>query len=144
MISGDLELVVDLDPSGPCHDEGDIKKLHKIFRHLLENAVKFTRKGGIYVRMYAETTDYGVNLCIEMTDTGIGMEGDAIRAITEGMYQANKKRNRSSGGIGLGLFIVYGFTHRMGGFVKIESEKGSGTTVRVTIPAEGGGSEARA
>jgi CheY-like chemotaxis protein len=50
------------------------------------------------------------------------------------MYQANKKRNRSSGGIGLGLFIVYGFAHRMGGFVKIESDRRNGTTVRVTIP----------
>ena len=113
---------------------GDIKKLHKIFRHLLENAVKFTKHGGVYVRMYSENTDYGVNLCIEMTDTGIGMDRRAINSVAEGMYQVNKKRNRSSGGIGLGLFIVYGFAHRMGGFVKIESKKNLGTTVRVTIP----------
>lgn len=130
----DLELIVDLKPSVPTMMRGDIKKLHKIFRHLLENAVKFTKRGGVYVKMYTEGTDYGVNLCIEMTDTGIGMDQNAIRSVTEGMYQANKKRNRSSGGIGLGLFIVYGFAHRMGGFVKIESEKGSGTTVRVTLP----------
>ncbi|MBR5376036.1 MAG: response regulator [Lachnospiraceae bacterium] len=129
-----LDLVVDLDPNVPTMMRGDIKKLHKIFRHLLENAVKFTRTGGIYVRMYAENTDYGVNLGIEMTDTGIGMDRSARRAVAEGMYQENKKRNRSSGGIGLGLSIVYGFAHRMGGFVKIESEKGNGTTVRVTIP----------
>ncbi|MBQ7558182.1 MAG: response regulator [Lachnospiraceae bacterium] len=131
---GDLELVVDLDPMTPAMMRGDIKKLHKIFRHLLENAVKFTRTGGIFVKMYAEKTDYGVNLGIEMTDTGIGMSRAAIRAVTAGMYQANKKRNRSSGGIGLGLYIVYGFAHSMGGFVKIESEGESGTTVRVTIP----------
>ena len=130
----DLELVVDLNPMTPAMMTGDIKKLHKIFRHLLENAVKFTKKGGIYVKMYTEDTDYGINLTIEMTDTGIGMNSDAIRSVTEGMYQANKKRNRSSGGIGLGLFIVYGFTHRMGGFVKIESDRRNGTTVRVTIP----------
>ncbi len=132
--ASELELVVDLDPKVPAMMYGDIKKLHKIFRHLLENAIKFTRQGGIFVRLYAETLDYGVNLTIEMTDTGIGMEKNAIHMITEGMYQANKKRNRSSGGIGLGLFIVYGFAHRMGGFVKIESEKKNGTTVRVTIP----------
>ncbi len=132
--ANDLELVVDLDPITPTMMRGDIKKLHKIFRHLLENAIKFTRKGGIYVRMYTKSAEKGVNLFIEMTDTGIGMDRNAIRAVSEGMYQANKKRNRSSGGIGLGLFIVYGFAHRMGGFVKIESEKGSGTTVRVTIP----------
>ena len=132
--ASELELIIDLDPLVPMVMKGDIKKLHKIFRHLLENAVKFTRKGGIYIRMYAEHTDYGVNLCIEVTDTGIGMDREAVRSISEGMYQANKKRNRSSGGIGLGLYIVYGFAHRMGGFVKIESEKKNGTTVRVTVP----------
>ena len=130
----DLELVVDLNPQTPAMLRGDIKKLHKIFRHLLDNAIKFTRVGGVYVKMYSEPADYGVNLCIEMTDTGKGMSRQAIHAIKEGMYQANRKRNRSSGGIGLGLFIVHGFAHRMGGFVKIESENGVGTTVRVTIP----------
>ena len=129
-----LELVVDLSPAVPLMMRGDIKKLHKIFRHLLENAVKFTKKGGIYIRMFSEKTDYGVNLCIEMTDTGIGMDRRARQSITDGMFQVNKKRNRSSGGIGLGLYIVYGFAHRMGGFVKIESEKNNGTTIRVTIP----------
>lgn len=129
-----LELVVDLDPSVPTKLKGDIRKLQKIFRHLLENAVKFTERGGIYVKMYAESAEYGVNLCIEMTDTGIGMTTQDIEAVAESMYQVNKKRNRASGGIGLGLFIVYGFTHRMGGFVKIVSEKNNGTTVRVTIP----------
>jgi len=129
-----LELVVDLAPQVPTKMHGDIKKLHKIFRHLLSNAVKFTHKGGIYVRMYSEEKEYGVNLCIEMTDTGVGMDRKALESVTEGMYQVNKKRNRTAGGIGLGLFIVYGFAHRMGGFVKIESEKKIGTTVRVTIP----------
>ena len=132
--ANDLELVVDLSPGVPAMMRGDIKKLHKIFRHLLENAVKFTRYGGIYVKMYTEDTDYGVNLTIEMTDTGIGMDRNAIRAVTEGMYQENKKRDRSSGGIGLGLFIVYGFAHRMQGFVKLESERKNGTTIRITVP----------
>ena len=129
-----LELVVDIDPQVPVRMRGDVKKLHKIFRQLLENAVKFTRNGGIFARMYTEETDYGVNLCIEMTDTGIGIDDNALEYVSEGMYQVNKKRNRIAGGIGLGLFIVYGFAHRMGGFVKIESEKNVGTTVRVTIP----------
>ena len=133
---GDLELIVDLDPTVPAKMHGDIKKLHKIFRHLLDNAVKFTKAGGIYLKMYAEKTDYGVNLCIEMTDTGRGMNRIAMESVTRGMYQVDKKRDRSSGGIGLGLFIVYGFAHRMGGFVKIESEKKNGTTVRVTIPQQ--------
>ena len=129
-----LEMVVDVAPNVPTKMVGDVKKIHKIFRHLLENGIKFTMKGGILVRVFSENTDYGVNLCIEMTDTGIGMDRWSIAAVSKGMYQVNKKRDRSSGGIGLGLFIVYGFAHRMGGFVKIESEKHVGTTVRVTIP----------
>ena len=132
--NSDIELVVDLDPNVPTMMKGDVNKLHKIFRHLLENAVKFTKRGGIYVRMYSEKTEYGVNLIIEMTDTGIGMDRRTTQSVSEGMYQVNKKRNRSSGGIGLGLYIVYGFAHRMGGFVKIESQKRVGTTVRVTLP----------
>ncbi len=132
--SKNLELVVDLAPSVPTMLKGDIKKLHNIFRHLLSNAVKFTKQGGIYVKLSSEPTEYGVNLCIEMTDTGIGMGRKSMALVSEGMFQVNKKRNRSSGGIGLGLFIVYGFTHRMGGFVRIESEMGTGTTIRVTIP----------
>ncbi len=129
-----LELVVDLDPKVPTTMRGDIKKLHKIFRHLLENAVKFTRQGGISVRLYAEEREYGVNLIIEMTDTGIGMDLKTARSVSEGMYQAEKGRNRATGGVGLGLFIVFGFAHSMGGFVKVESEKMNGTTVRVTVP----------
>ncbi|MBQ1547346.1 MAG: response regulator [Lachnospiraceae bacterium] len=132
--NNDLELVVDMSPSVPTMLKGDIKKLHKIFRHLLENAVKFTKYGGIYVKLSSEKTDYGVNLVIEMEDTGVGMGQSDIESVSEGLYQVNKRRNRSSGGIGLGLFIVYGFAHRMGGFVKIESEKRTGTMVRVTLP----------
>ena len=133
-----VELIVDLAPDVPAKMTGDIRKLHKIFRHLLENAVKFTKSGGIYLKVYTEKTDYGVNLCIEMTDTGIGMDQKTVRAISalEGMYQAETGRDRSAGGVGLGLFIVYGFTHKMGGFVVVESKKRNGTTVRLTIPQQ--------
>ncbi len=130
----DLDLVVDISPNVPTVMRGDIKKLHKIFRHLISNAIKFTRKGGILIRFYTENKDYGVNLCIEVRDTGNGMGRKDIYMASHGMYQANKKRNRSSGGVGLGLTIVYGFVHSMGGFVKLESSRGEGTVVRVTIP----------
>ncbi|MBO4914319.1 MAG: response regulator [Oscillospiraceae bacterium] len=130
----ELELVVDMDTRVPAVMHGDVGKLRKIFRHLLDNAVKFTRRGGILIRMYAVPKDYGVNLCIEVTDTGCGMTRRDIVGVTKGLYQANKKRNRSTGGIGLGLSVVYGLVHTMDGFVKIESAKGRGTKVRVTVP----------
>ena len=132
----ELEFIVDLDPNVPTMLKGDIKKLHKIIRHLIDNAVKFTKRGGIYVRVGAIPRPYGVNLIIEVTDTGSGMSRKAVSKVSTGMYQANKKRNRSTGGIGLGLNIVHGFVHKMKGFVVIESDGMHGTTVRVAIPQE--------
>ena len=129
-----LELVIDLDPNVPAVLRGDIRKLKKILRHLTLNAIKFTARGGVYIKIYTTERKYGVNLCIEVTDTGVGMSRRDIAMASRGLYQANKKRNRSTGGIGLGLPIVYGMAHRMGGFVKIESNRGVGTMVRVTLP----------
>ena len=135
-VDSDLEFVIDLDPQTPTMLKGDIKKLHKLFRHLLDNAVKFTRRGGIYIRVFFVPHDYGINLTIEITDTGVGMTRAQISRLSKGMYQANKKRNRSTGGIGIGLPIVYGFVRKMGGFVNITSTKGSGTTIRLAIPQQ--------
>ncbi len=129
-----LELVVDVDPTTPTLLNGDIKKIHKLFRHLLNNAVKFTRRGGVYIKVFPIVRDYGVNLVIEVTDTGKGMSRADIEKVSKGLYQADKKRNRSTGGIGLGIPIVYGFVHKMGGFVRITSREGRGTTVRLTVP----------
>ncbi len=131
-----LELIVDIDPKTPTMLKGDIQKLHKLFRHLLENAIKFTRCGGVYIKVFPVMQEYGINLVIEVTDTGIGMTRADMSRVSKGMYQANKKRNRSTGGIGIGLPIVYGFVHTMGGFVNIVSSKGNGTTVRISIPQQ--------
>ena len=132
--NNELELVMDLDPAVPAMMRGDAGKIKKILRHILDNSIKFTRQGGIYVRIYSMDRDYGVNLCIEVSDTGIGMKRRDIARVGEGIYQANKKRNRSSGGIGLGFPVMYGMVHKMGGFLKIESSAMSGTVIRVTVP----------
>ncbi len=131
-----LEFVVDLDPGVPTMMRGDLKRLQRIMRHLIDNAFKFTAKGGVYVKISSIKRDYGVNLCISVRDTGIGMSRNDVSHASSGMYQANKKRNRSTGGIGLGLSVVWGFVHAMHGFVKIESEPAKGTTVYVSVPQE--------
>ena len=135
-IQHELELVTDISPDTPTMLKGDIQKLHKLFRHLLDNSIKFTKRGGIYIKLFSVPQDYGINLIIEITDTGVGMTRADISRVSKGMYQANKKRNRSTGGIGIGLPIVYGFVHKMGGFVNINSTKGHGTTVRISIPQQ--------
>jgi len=128
------ELIFDIDAGVPSELLGDGRKIKKIIRHLIDNAMKFTKKGGVYVRLYAIPKTYGVNLCIRVSDTGIGIEEENLEKITEKFFQTNGGRNRSAGGLGLGLPIVYGMVAAMEGFLQIESNKEAGTTVSVSIP----------
>ena len=131
-----LEFTIDLEPSVPAVLKGDSKKIKKIITHLVDNGFKFTKKGGVLLRVSGIKRDYGINLTIEVMDTGIGMSETVRDRVATGSYQADKKRNRSTGGIGLGLSIVYGFTRLMKGFVSIESNTNEGTVVRVSIVQE--------
>ena len=128
------ELIFDLDAAMPAVLLGDGKKIKKILRHLVNNAAKFTKKGGVYVRIHALHKDYGVNLCITVSDTGEGISGEELEKITEGFYQTDGGRSRRAGGLGLGLPIVAGMVSCMEGFMQIKSEEGSGTVVSVSIP----------
>ncbi len=77
---------------------------------------------------------YGVNLCMDVEDTGIGMDEEELQMVYEKFYQSDSGRNRTAGGLGLGMSIVYGFVKEMGGFLTIESEKNNGTHVHASIP----------
>ncbi len=129
-----LELIFDVDANVPAELLGDGRKIKKIIRHLISNAMKFTKKGGVYVRLYALPKTYGVNLCIQISDTGIGIDAENLEKICEKVFQVNGGRSRSAGGLGLGLTVVYGMVAAMEGFMQIESKKGAGTTVSVSIP----------
>ncbi len=129
-----LELIFDIEAKIPAMLIGDSKKIKKIIKHLVDNAVKFTEEGGVYVRIYALKKSYGVNLCIQVKDTGIGMDAESLSKVTERFYQSSGGRDRRSGGLGLGLPIVYGMATAMNGFVHVESKAGSGTEVTVSIP----------
>ncbi len=130
------DLIVDLDPKVPSVLKGDVRKIYRIIAHLLDNAFKFTNEGGAYLRVTTIPHGQSTNLVIAVTDTGIGLDPEEIEKINLGMYQSNRKRSRSTGGIGLGLPIVYGFVRNMNGFINIESKKGEGTTVHVSITQE--------
>lgn len=129
-----IELIFDVEAKIPAMLIGDSRKIKKIIKHLVDNAVKFTEKGGVYVRIYALRKSYGLNLCIQVQDTGIGMDAESLAKITERFYQSSRGRDRRAGGLGLGLPIVYGMTAVMEGFIQIESSVGNGTTVMVSIP----------
>lgn len=129
-----VELVVDVDPAIPLVMNTDINKLKKIIFHLLTNGLKYTNEGGVYVHIFSISEEYGVNLCIEVTDTGIGMDEEEKSRIFEDFYQGDSSRSRIRGGLGLGLTIVSGFVSSFGGFMTVKSEPGKGTTIRVSLP----------
>lgn len=129
-----LELVIDVDPSVPSIMNADVYKIKKIMWHLIMNGLKYTREGGVYVRISTKPHEYGVNLYIEVTDTGIGMNGEELDRIFDRFYQGDSGRTRTTSGLGLGMSIVYGFVYSMGGFITVESEPDEGTSVRISIP----------
>ena len=130
----DIEMIIDVDPAVPSVMNTDVSKLKKILWHLCMNGMKYTKEGGVYVRIYSIEESYGINLCVDVRDTGIGMSEEEVEKITEGFYQANSGRARSSSGLGLGMSIVNGFVFSLGGFMSVESELGKGTTVHLSIP----------
>ena len=130
----EIELVIDVSPAIPSVMQGDVNKLKKVLWHLIMNGLKYTAEGGIYVRIDSVEEEYGINLRIEVTDTGMGMTPAELERVSERFYQADSGRARQGSGLGLGVPIVKGFVASMGGFMTIESAKGKGTTVRVSIP----------
>ncbi len=131
-----LELVVDVDTACPAIMATDVPKLKKIMWHLISNGLKYTKEGGVYVHIYSVPQDYGINLCIEVEDTGIGMSKYEREHIYEHFYQGNSGRTRSTSGLGLGMAIVSGFVKALGGFMITDSEPGRGTKVKVSIPQD--------
>ena len=134
MDQNDLDLVIDLDASVPAELRGDGEKIRKILLHLISNGFKYTKEGGVYVRIYSVPREYGINLLLEVRDTGIGMSEFEIEHIYDKFYQSDSSKTRSVGGLGIGIPIVDGFVTAMNGFMDIQSKRGIGTTVKVSIP----------
>ena len=129
-----LDLVIDLAVNVPQELIGDASKIKKILWHLIINGFKFTKSGGVYVKITCKKREYGVNLVLEVADTGIGMNETEIEHVYDKFYQSDSGRSRTAGGLGLGIPIVNGFARSMDGFMHIESTPGQGTLVRVSIP----------
>ncbi|MCM1183022.1 MAG: ATP-binding protein [Roseburia sp.] len=129
-----LELIVDCDANLPSNLVGDEQKLRRIVMNLLENAIKFTKEGGVVLRIKSRRELYGINLMISIRDSGIGMKQADMEKIFTSFSQLNSKRNREEGGIGLGLSITQALVQNMGGFITVESSPGNGTEFRLTLP----------
>ena len=129
-----LEIVFDIDPKVPAVLIGDAEKISHVLKILVENSLKFTEEGGINVRIGYREESYGINLIIDIRDTGVGMTDSQMQQMYDDFYQADSGSSRFAGGLGLGLPIARGLLNAMGGFIHFDSKKQQGLQAHIVIP----------
>ncbi len=128
-----LELAFDVDPAVPEHLLGDVHRLRQVLMNLLGNAIKFTERGEIVLRIeLVRQQKQRVTLRFSVKDTGIGLSPDKLETIFQPFEQADASTTRKYGGTGLGLAICVRLVEIMGGKMEVESELGGGTTFSFT------------
>jgi signal transduction histidine kinase/ActR/RegA family two-component response regulator len=112
--------------------KSDPLRLRQVLLNLVGNAIKFTGKGEVVLRVSAA----GNRLKFEVQDTGIGMLPEATEVVFEAFTQADASTTRRFGGTGLGLMISRRLVRMLGGDVTLKSQVGVGTTATVTLAIE--------
>jgi len=121
----------------PARLIGDPGRLRQIVVNLVGNAIKFTEKGEVVVRVELLAGDSKRSVVhISVTDTGIGIPAEKQAAVFDSFAQADASTTRKFGGTGLGLSIASQLTQLMGGRIWVESELGVGSSFHVAIPFE--------
>ena len=110
----------------------DARRLEQMLLNLVENAIKFSRRGGA-VRVRHER---GARDLIRVEDTGEGIPAEHLPRIFERFYRVDRARARELGGTGLGLAIVKHLARAHGGEVGVRSTPGEGTTFTIELPRE--------
>jgi signal transduction histidine kinase/ActR/RegA family two-component response regulator len=124
-----LSLVLDLDPLTPDRVLGDAQRLKQVLLNLVGNAIKFTERGGVSLRLGSLRPRDGMErVRFEVTDSGIGMQAEALQRLFEPFHQIDGSRSRRTGGTGLGLAISQRIVEAMGGRIAVESQPGGGSS----------------
>src|SRR5262249_23678847 len=128
-----LHLICDLPASVPVSLVGDPTRLRQVIMNLVGNAIKFTDRGEVVLRVRVEEQRGGdVELHFAVTDTGAGIAPNKLHASFEPFVQADGSTTRKYGGTGLGLSISNHLVSLMGGTIWAESELGKGSTFHFT------------
>jgi two-component system, sensor histidine kinase ChiS len=117
-------------PRGLPAVEADENRLHQILYNLVGNAIKFTPSGSVSVRAALA----GAQLEVRVSDTGIGIAPDKLEGVFLPFEQADGSTARQYGGTGLGLSITRHLVELHGGSIRVESERGHGSTFTFTLP----------
>jgi signal transduction histidine kinase len=126
-----LKLTSEIDDSLPEILIADGERLQQILVNLISNAIKFTDRGEISVRLFrSDFAKWG----IEVTDTGRGIPATELPHIFETFRQIEGTATRTKGGFGLGLAIVKQLVNLMNGDIKVSSAIDNGTTFSITLP----------
>jgi PAS domain S-box-containing protein len=125
------------DQNVPAALSADPHRIRQVLSNLIGNAVKFTERGGIEVSVrLVQEDNQSHRILFRVSDTGIGMNEDAIGGIFRPFVQADGSTTRNFGGTGLGLAISKSLVERMGGDLGVESTPGAGSTFSFSIACE--------
>jgi len=127
-----LTLGAHISPGFPHLVSSDPTRLRQILSNLVNNALKFTEKGGVSL----EASVANGRLLLEVIDTGIGIPAEKISGLFEAFTQADQSTTRRYGGTGLGLAICKKLIAAMNGAIEVRSTVGTGTTFAVVLPVE--------
>jgi signal transduction histidine kinase/DNA-binding response OmpR family regulator len=129
-----LDLVYQIDYQVSAQIISDRHRLRQVLLNLIGNAMKFTHKGEIFVRIDLMSTVGGeIELAFSVKDTGIGIPQDKVSKLFKPFSQVDSSNTRQYGGTGLGLVISQRLVVLMGGSIEVESQAGVGTTFSFTI-----------
>jgi two-component system, sensor histidine kinase and response regulator len=131
-----VEVLTWIDPGLPIDVTGDASRLRQVLTNLLTNAVKFTAAGEVAVQVSGHQERGKWRVRFEITDSGIGMEAEALDRIFEAFTQADGSTTRTYGGTGLGLAISKQLVELMHGEIGVESTRDEGSTFWFELPLE--------
>ncbi|MBL4676213.1 MAG: response regulator [Mucilaginibacter sp.] len=135
-----LDLIYDMDEALPTNVIGDQLRLKQVLINLVSNALKFTERGEIGIRVFKKASDSknNVTLCFEIWDTGIGIPKDKAHKLFTAFSQVDTSTTRKYGGTGLGLAICKRLVNLMNGDVSVTSELNKGSRFVFTVELSAG------
>ena len=121
-------------PERPAYVQGEAEGLRRLVGALLDNALKYTKRGGDVNLRLEETRD---GLDLEITDTGCGIPQDSLHRVFDRFYRVDSSRDRETGGYGLGLSIAQQIARSHLGRLEVSSVLNEGSSFRLHLPKNG-------